>query len=90
MSFASKAQQKFMHANPDVLGQRALHEWDQATKHKKGGFAKLPEKVHPANGQHDHQEHLNTTSDYNGHGQQAGDHATGSPCPANGNCDEGM
>ena len=87
MSFKSKSQQGFMHANPQVLGATGLKEWDDATKRKKGGFAKLPEKAHPANGQHEHQEHLDTTSDYNGHGQQAGDHATGSPCPAGG-CDE--
>jgi hypothetical protein len=88
MAFASKAQQGFMHANPGVLGEKALTEWDEATKKKKGGFAKLPEKAHPANGQHDHAEHLATTSDYNGHGQTAGDHATGSPCPASG-CSDG-
>jgi hypothetical protein len=88
MPFASKSQQKFMHANPDVLGPKALQEWDQSTKKKKGGFAKLPEKAHPANGQHDHAEHLARTSEFNGHGQHAGDHATGSPCPASG-CDEG-
>jgi hypothetical protein len=91
MAFASKAQQGYMHAHPEVLGKTALHEWDQATKKKKGGFKKLPEHVHPANGQHEHQQHLDTTANYNGHGQQAGAHPTGSPCPA-GDCpdDGGM
>jgi hypothetical protein len=64
MPFKSKAQQGFMHAHPEVLGRAALHEWDEATKRKKGGFAKLPERKHPANGQHDHAEHLQTTGDY--------------------------
>lgn len=43
MPYASRAQQRFMHARkpPGV----DLSEWDRATKKKKGGFKKLPERV---------------------------------------------
>jgi hypothetical protein len=37
--FASRAQEGYMHAHPDILGDK-LKEWDSATKGKK-----LPEKV---------------------------------------------
>jgi hypothetical protein len=83
LPYKSVAQQGFLHAHPEILGEKGLHHWDEATKRKKGGFAKLPEHAHPANGQHDHQQHLDATSAYNGHGQQAGEHPTGSnPCQA--------
>jgi hypothetical protein len=42
MPFVSKAQQGFMHANPDVLGKKGLAEWDAASK----GSHNLPEHVH--------------------------------------------
>jgi hypothetical protein len=42
MPYRSKAQQRYFHAR---LPQYAS-EWDQATKKKKGGFGKLPERVH--------------------------------------------
>jgi hypothetical protein len=43
MPFESKAQQGYMHAHPEILGKKALHEWDEATK---GKYSKLPEHVH--------------------------------------------
>ena len=40
MPFASKAQQRFLHANPEkVGGEKKLAEWDKSTD-----FSKLPEK----------------------------------------------
>jgi hypothetical protein len=42
MPFASKAQQRFLHAHPEkVGGEKALHEWDAATD-----FKHLPEHKH--------------------------------------------
>jgi hypothetical protein len=41
MPFVSKAQQGYLHANPEVLGKKALHEWDEASK----GSHDLPEHV---------------------------------------------
>jgi hypothetical protein len=41
--FSSKAQQRFMYANPSVLGRKALEEWSTKTS-----FKNLPEKVKPA------------------------------------------
>ncbi len=38
--FKSLAQERYMHANPEVLGKSALKEWDASTKGKH-----LPEKV---------------------------------------------
>jgi hypothetical protein len=32
MPFVSKAQRGYMHANPEVLGKKALAEWDHASK----------------------------------------------------------
>jgi hypothetical protein len=43
MPFESKAQQGYMHAHPEILGKKGLHEWDEATK---GKFKSLPEHVH--------------------------------------------
>jgi hypothetical protein len=40
MSFKSDAQRKYMFANPEVLGEKGLHEWAAASKGKK-----LPEHV---------------------------------------------
>lgn len=37
--FASQAQQRYMYANPDVLGKKALKEWGSKTD-----FKKLPKK----------------------------------------------
>lgn len=46
MPYQSKAQARFLHARkPEGVD---LSEWDRATKHKKGGFAKLPERVSKA------------------------------------------
>ena len=40
MPFASKAQQRFLHAHPEkVGGEKKLKEWDKSTD-----FNKLPEK----------------------------------------------
>lgn len=44
MPFLSKAQQGYLHANPEVLGKDKLAEWDAATKGKD-----LPERIHPKN-----------------------------------------
>jgi hypothetical protein len=41
--FESKAQQGYLHAHPEILGEKALHEWDEATK---GKYKHLPEHVH--------------------------------------------
>jgi len=38
--FKSNAQRKYMFANPEVLGKKALHEWAHASK-----GMKLPEHV---------------------------------------------
>jgi hypothetical protein len=43
MSFASKAQQKFLYSHPDRLGKKALAEWSSKTN-----FSKLPAKVKPS------------------------------------------
>jgi hypothetical protein len=40
--FESKAQQGYMHAHPEILGKKGLHEWDEATK----GKHDLPAHVH--------------------------------------------
>ncbi len=32
-----------MHAHPEILGKKGLHEWDEATK---GHYGSLPEHVH--------------------------------------------
>jgi hypothetical protein len=47
MPFESLAQEGYMHAHPEILGKKALAEWDAATKGKK-----LPEhvKVHDEGG----------------------------------------
>jgi hypothetical protein len=42
LPFKSKAQQGYLHAHPEVLGKKALHEWDEASK----GSHDLPEHVH--------------------------------------------
>jgi hypothetical protein len=42
LPFPSKAQQGYLHAHPDILGKKALHEWDEATK---GKYKSLPEHV---------------------------------------------
>ena len=42
MPFVSKAQQGYLHAHPEVLGKKALKEWDEASK----GSHDLPEHVH--------------------------------------------
>jgi hypothetical protein len=43
MSFESKAQAAFAHANPEKFGgEKALEEWDAATD-----FKHLPERKHP-------------------------------------------
>jgi hypothetical protein len=38
--FASKAQQRYMFANPDVLGKKGLKEWSSATN-----YNNLPKKI---------------------------------------------
>lgn len=46
MPFASKAQQRFLHAHPEkVGGKKKLKEWDQATD-----FSNLPERKKFAKG----------------------------------------
>jgi len=46
MPFASKAQQRFLHAHPEkVGGKEKLKEWDQATD-----FSKIPERKKFAKG----------------------------------------
>jgi len=48
MPFASKAQQRFLHAHPEkVGGKQALSEWDKATD-----FSNLPEKKAPSKKSH--------------------------------------
>lgn len=42
MPFSSKAQQGYLHAHPEILGKKGLHEWDEATK---GEYKHLPEHV---------------------------------------------
>lgn len=46
MPYKSKAQQRAMHAkaNRGEISQAVVHEFDEATKAKKGGFKSLPEK----------------------------------------------
>ena len=41
MPFVSKAQRSYLHANPEVLGEKALAEWDAASKGQH-----VPEHVH--------------------------------------------
>lgn len=41
--FASLAQEGYMHEHPEILGKKALKEWDSATKGKK-----LPKRVKKA------------------------------------------
>lgn len=43
MPFKSVAQQGYLHAHPEILGKKGLHEWDEATK---GKYQSLPEHVH--------------------------------------------
>jgi hypothetical protein len=43
MPFESTAQQGYLHAHPEILGKKGLHEWDEATK---GHYASLPAHVH--------------------------------------------
>jgi len=45
MPFKSKSQQRFMHAaaSRGDIPEKTVHEWDESTKKKKGGFKKLPE-----------------------------------------------
>ena len=47
MPYKSKAQQRAMHAKAErgEIAPSVVHEFDEATKKQKGGFAKLPEKV---------------------------------------------
>ncbi len=40
MPFKSVAQQGYLHAHPEILGKKGLHEWDEATK---GKYKSLPE-----------------------------------------------
>lgn len=42
MPFVSSAQRGYLHAHPEVLGKKALSEWDAASKGQKS----LPEHVH--------------------------------------------
>jgi len=42
MPFVSKAQQGYLHAHPEVLGKKALAEWDAASK----GSHNLPAHAH--------------------------------------------
>jgi hypothetical protein len=42
MPFISAAQRGYLHAHPEVLGKKALAEWDAASK----GQHDLPEHVH--------------------------------------------
>lgn len=44
MPYQSKAQQRLFHAKAarGEISQSEVHKWDEATKQKKGGFAKLP------------------------------------------------
>jgi len=41
MPFDSKAQQRYMYAHPEILGEKGLKEWSGSTD-----FKKLPEHVH--------------------------------------------
>jgi hypothetical protein len=41
MPFVSAAQRGYLHAHPEVLGEKALHEWDEASKGQH-----VPEHVH--------------------------------------------
>lgn len=43
MPFVSTAQQGFLHAHPEILGKKKLHEFDEATK---GRYQNLPAHVH--------------------------------------------
>lgn len=51
MPFVSKAQQGFMHAHPEILGKKGLHEWDEATK---GEYKSLPEHVNHGGASYKH------------------------------------
>ena len=42
LPFVSKAQQGYLHAHPEILGAKKLHEFDEATK----GEHNLPAHVH--------------------------------------------
>lgn len=42
MPFVSEAQQGYLHAHPEILGEKKLHEFDEATK----GTHDLPKHVH--------------------------------------------
>ena len=42
MPFVSSAQRGYLHAHPEVLGKKALAEWDAASK----GQHDLPKHVH--------------------------------------------
>jgi len=46
MPYASRSQQRLFHAKEErgEISPKVVHEFDEATKHKKGGFKKLPEK----------------------------------------------
>lgn len=47
MPYKSKAQQRWAHTEKGeeaLGGKEKVHEWDEATKHKPGGFKKLPAK----------------------------------------------
>ena len=42
MPFKSEAQQGYLHAHPEILGEKGLAEWDAASK----GSHDLPKHVH--------------------------------------------
>ena len=44
MPYKSRSQARFMHSDSSPLSPSQIKEWDSATKAKKGGFGKLPEK----------------------------------------------
>lgn len=48
--YVSRAQQRAMHAKAErgEISPAVVHEFDEATKRKRGGFQSLPEKVKPA------------------------------------------
>jgi hypothetical protein len=50
MPFVSAAQQGYLHAHPEVLGKKGLHEWDEASK----GSHNLPEHVHNGKPEHEY------------------------------------
>ena len=47
MPYASKAQQRKFHAMEarGEISHATVHEWDEATKHKPGGFKNLPARA---------------------------------------------